>query len=60
MTAFVQSYDEDLEAYVKIHVASGEIVGQSKKPFADLDEIEPMDTGKPAPVTVSDPLGEFR
>ncbi len=58
--AFVQSWSAADNAWLKIHVASGEVVGQSAQVYADLDEVDPMDPGKPEPVTVSDPLGDFR
>lgn len=60
MSAFVQSFDPNERVYVKIHVASGDVVGRQVQPYPSIDEIEPMELERPVRQAVADPLEAYR
>lgn len=60
MSAFAQSFDPNERVYVKIHVASGDVVGRQVQPYPGIDEIEPLEHERPVRQGIADPLEAYR
>ncbi|WP_181171687.1 hypothetical protein [Mesorhizobium sp. B2-6-7] len=57
--SFVQRFNPETGTYIKIHVATGDVVGEQKQPFPNVDEIEPIEVERPR-ARMSDPLEVMR
>jgi len=57
---FVQAWDREQKLYVKIIVATGDVVATSPTPWPGIDEVEPIEPEPGPPPASNDPLEDFR